>query len=117
MWKRSRSPLDLKSGINVQAKARKRKVSKFIFETNRYRKGWDSGFSNKPKRVKGENKNTVKFGNRILHKKDVGQVTEAIATKLFQFESKQEEPFEPSGKEKTIFTVPGGQFVFKICAS
>ncbi len=48
-WGRSRNTQELKRFINEQAKGRKRKVSKFIVETNRKRNGWESKFGSKPK--------------------------------------------------------------------
>ena len=68
-WGRSRNTQELKRFINEQSKGRKRKVSKFIVETNRNRKGWESKFGGKSKKVTGETKHTVKVGNRIYIKR------------------------------------------------
>ena len=73
-WGRSRNVTELRRFINEQTKPKKRKVRKFVVETKRNRKGWESKFSQKPKLISSETKPTVKIGKRILHKKDVAEV-------------------------------------------
>ncbi len=110
-WGRSRSIPELRRFINEQTKGKKRKVRKFIVETNRNTKGWDSKFTCKPKLVNKETKHTVKVGIRTLHKKDVA---ENIANQLFQLEMKEKKAeTQQTPKEKLIYTGPGGKFVSK----
>ncbi len=90
------------------SKLPKTKVRKFVVEKTRNRKGWNSKFQDKPLLVTSETDHTVTVGKRVLHKKDVAEVPEKLATKLFQqTKTNARTPEYVQGQKKTIYKKDG----------
>ncbi len=68
---------------DARKKTQGKEASEFVIEKNRKRKCLESKFSNKPLKVGSQTENTVKVGNRTLHKKDVA-IVELKIRDLFQ---------------------------------